>query len=170
MSRKSFKVDCATTIMCAWGAGIEKQAEGMACEFGLGARRVRNIQLAADNIQLAADRCQRRVRPWPRGDEQGWFRSRAWRPPRPARASARCSVDRGRDNPLSPLAASQAFLDEMIRAPIHRIAHLGPKPAAAERWVLGEKLPVDPGAVTWASMLRSDRVASDKRFRPLASS
>src|ERR1700687_4043103 len=31
LSRKSFKVNCATTITCTWGAGIEKQAAGMAC-------------------------------------------------------------------------------------------------------------------------------------------
>ena len=33
----------------------------------------------------------------------------------------------------------------MIDTPIHRVAHLGAEPAAAERWLLGEKLAVDPG-------------------------
>jgi hypothetical protein len=32
-SRKSLHADCATTIMCAWGARIERQADGMAGEL-----------------------------------------------------------------------------------------------------------------------------------------
>ena len=50
----------------------------------------------------------------------------------------------GEDDPLS-LPAGEAFLDEMIDAPVHRLAHLGAEAAAAERRVLGEKLAVEPG-------------------------
>ena len=48
------------------------------------------------------------------------------------------------DDPLA-LPPRQAFLDQMIDAAVHRLAHLGAETAAAERRVLGEELAVEPG-------------------------
>ena len=63
----------------------------------------------------------------------------------------------GEEDPLS-LAAGQAFLDEMIRAPIHRIAHLGPETAAAGRSLTREKPPVDPRCTRCGHLLLDDEV------------
>ena len=76
------------------------------------------------------------------------------------------------NNPLT-LPPGQILFDEMIDPAIHRLADSAPKPpllsadSLARSW---RSIQVAPGAETCASIARSDRVASDRRLRPPASS
>ena len=75
------------------------------------------------------------------------------------------------DDPLA-LPSGQIWFDEMIDPAVHCLPDVCAEAAAAERGLFGEKLTVDPGRALsrdLASTVRSDRVASETRFRSPAS-
>lgn len=67
------------------------------------------------------------------------------------------------------MALSQALLDQMFGAPVHRVAHLGAESATAKRHGLaGYRLPIEPGRAGRGDLGRDVEIRADgKRDTPL---